>query len=83
MFKRLSISSWKFFLAGDGMSVRTGKYFIESAIVGAITGFVVVAFRWLIDFTGQAVMEGLCRHEALRGLPAGIYLMEGRKVVVK
>jgi len=71
MFKRLSISSWKFFLAGDGMSVRTGRYFVESAIVGAIVGFVVVAFRWLIDFTGKVVMEGLCRHEALSSLSDG------------
>ncbi|MBR7180450.1 MAG: chloride channel protein [Kiritimatiellae bacterium] len=71
MFKRLSISSWKFFLAGDGMSVRTGRYFVESAIVGAITGLVVVAFRWMIDFTSKVVMEGLCRHEALSSLPDG------------
>jgi CIC family chloride channel protein len=71
MFKKLSISSWKFFLAGDGMSVRTGKYFIESAIVGLMTGLVVVAFRYLIDFVHGYVLEGMFHHRSLSRLSDG------------
>lgn len=71
MFKKLSISSWKFFLAGDGMSVRTGKYFFESALVGLMTGLVVVAFRYLIDFVHGCVLEGLFHHRSLSRLTDG------------
>ncbi len=46
--KRISKTSWKFFLAGDGMSFRTGRYFLESILVGLLAGFVVVGFHYLI-----------------------------------
>ena len=49
MFRRLSITSWKFLLAGKGLSFRTGQYFGESMLVGLVTGFVVVVFRYMID----------------------------------
>ena len=39
--KQLSRKSWKFFMAGDGMSVRMGRYFGESLLVGLLTGIVV------------------------------------------
>lgn len=48
--KKLSRKSWKFFLGGDGMSVRTGRYLSEAMLVGVLAGFVVVAFRYMIDF---------------------------------
>ena len=47
----------KFLSAGRGFSFRTGKYFGEALLVGLVTGFVVVAFRYLIDF-GTAVGVG-------------------------
>ncbi len=46
--KKISKAGWKFFLAGDGMSFRTGRYFVESALVGILAGFVVVGFHYLI-----------------------------------
>ena len=46
--KQLSKKGWKFLLAGDGMSIRTGRFFIESMLVGLFTGFVVVAFHYMI-----------------------------------
>ncbi len=48
--KQLSRKSWKFLLAGDGMSVRTGRFFGESILVGLMTGFVVVAFHFMIHY---------------------------------
>ena len=49
MFRRLSISSFRFFLAGKGLSFHTtGKYLGEALLVGAATGIVVVLFRWMI-----------------------------------
>lgn len=50
MFRRLSISSWKFFLSGNGMTIRTGRYFGRAALLGAIVGLLTVAFERLIEF---------------------------------
>ena len=58
MFRRISISSWKFLLAGKGISFRTGQYFVESMLVGLVVGFVVVAFRYMIDFGESLLMGG-------------------------
>ena len=58
MFRRLSITGWKFFLAGKGLSFRTGQYFGEAMLVGLFTGFVVVAFRYMIDFGESLLMGG-------------------------
>ena len=44
----LSASLRKFFLAGKGLSFRTGKYFGQALMVGVFAGLVVVAFRFLI-----------------------------------
>ena len=58
MFRRISISSWKFLLAGKGISFRTGQYFVESMLVGLVVGFVVFAFRYMIDFGESFLMDG-------------------------
>ena len=58
MFRRLSITSWKFLLAGKGLSFRTGQYFGESMLVGLVTGFVVVAFRYMINIGESLLMGG-------------------------
>ena len=58
-FKDFSISSWKFFLAGKGLSFRTGKYFGQAVLVGAFAGLVVVGFRYLIEFGRRWIFEGL------------------------
>ena len=49
MFRRLSKTSWKLLLAGEGISFRMGRYFGESFLVGALTGVVVVGFRYMMD----------------------------------
>jgi len=47
----------KFLSAGRGFTFRTGRYFGEALLVGLVTGFVVVAFRYLIDF-GSSLLLG-------------------------
>ena len=49
MLEELSKGSFKFFLSGKGMSFRTGRYFLESALLGGITGLVTSAFQWMIE----------------------------------
>ena len=46
--KDISLASWKFFFSGSGMSFRTGRYFLEAALLGAVTGVVTAAFEWMI-----------------------------------
>ena len=43
----------KFFLAGKGLSFRTGKYFGQALLVGVFAGFVVVGFRFLINLGSE------------------------------
>lgn len=74
MSARLSIFSRKIFLAGKGLSFRTGKYFGEAMLVGATTGFVVVAFRYMIDFAHRWLMDGIGGHERLGAIEKGCAL---------
>lgn len=74
MFRRLSISGFRFFFAGRGLSFRTGRYFAEALVVGAVTGFVVVGFRYLINFGHRLLMDGLGGHEQLSSLGDGVAL---------
>lgn len=67
MFRRLSISSFRFFLAGKGLSFQTGKYFGQALLVGLLAGFVVVAFRFLIDL-GFAWIFDPAAASGVRGL---------------
>ena len=50
---------WRHFLAGKGLSFRTGLYFGESMLVGVATGLVVVAFRFMIDLGDRFIFHGI------------------------
>lgn len=71
MFHRLSITSLKFFRAGPGLSFRTGKFFGESMLVGLVAGFVVVGFRFMIEFGRVYLLERLGHHQFLSRLTDG------------
>lgn len=76
MFKRLSRTGVRFFLGGKGLSFRTGKYFGEAMLVGAVTGLVVVGFRYLIDFGTDLLMTGVGHHPFMSQLPSGSAVAE-------
>ena len=67
----LLLHAWKFFFAGKGLSFRTGQSFGESMLVGAVTGLVVVAFRYMIDLGRRFILEGLGGHAQLAGIADG------------
>ena len=72
MFRRLSISSFRFFLAGKGLSFRTtGKYLGEALLVGLVTGVVVVVFRWMLGLGFKFLLQGLGHHHVMSSLPSG------------
>lgn len=64
--------TWRVFLAGKGFSFRTGQYFGEAMLVGAATGLVVVAFRYMIDLGHRFVLEGIGGHSGLSRLGEGM-----------
>ena len=64
----------RFFLAGKGLSFRTGRYFIEAMFVGAATGLVVVGFRYLINLGAEWITEGIGHHASLSRLSDGAAL---------
>ena len=55
MFRKLAINFWKFFLSGNGMTIRTGRYFGRAAALGAIVGLVTVVFHHLIEFGHETI----------------------------
>ena len=63
---------WRVFLAGKGLSFRTGQYFGESILVGATTGIVVVGFRYLIELGHRFLLEGVGGHSGLSRLGDGM-----------
>ena len=71
MLKELSKGSFKFFLSGHGMSVKTGKYVALAALVGTLVGFVTVAFYWMIHLAKVYVMEDIGHHNFMSMLPKG------------
>lgn len=71
MLGRFARSSFKFFAAGQGLSFRTGKYFSESILVGLVTGFVVVGFRYMLEYGRELILEGLGHHQFLSKLTDG------------
>lgn len=70
MTKRV-VSFWKFLVGGRGLSFRTGRYFTESMLVGAVTGIVVVAFRYMIQWGDRLLIEGIGHRRELSRLGDG------------
>ena len=71
MLRQFSIAIFKFFLAGHGMSFRTGRYVSLAALVGTLVGLVTTAFYWLIQLAKIYVMEELAHHQFMSTLPSG------------
>ena len=49
----------RFLLAGRGLSIRTGKYLVQTLFVGAFAGLVVVLFRYMIDLGAVWITDGI------------------------
>ena len=59
MLSGLSRSSFRLFLSGSGMSFRTGRYFLEAAFLGGLTGLVTAGFEWMIEAMGRVAAKAV------------------------
>lgn len=57
MFRHFSIQWWKFWRAGEGISVKTGRAIALYALVGVLSGFAAVAFYWMLDVSRHLLTE--------------------------
>lgn len=65
MLRRPSISAFRFFLAGGGLSAGNGRLFVQSALVGLVVGLVAAAFHSLIGLLDGALLHGVGAHASL------------------
>ena len=63
MFKRFTIQWWRFWRAGEGLSIKTGRALVLCALTGLAAGFAAVGFYWLLDVAKHLLMTG-CGHYA-------------------
>lgn len=59
MFRKISIQWWRFWLAGEGLSLKTGRALLLSALTGLATGLAASAFYWLLETVQHYFCEGL------------------------
>ena len=71
MYSKAVKAGAKFLFAGKGLSFRTGKFFGEAILVGVFTGFVVVGFRFLIDFGTTLLLTRVGHHQLLSSISSG------------
>jgi CIC family chloride channel protein len=69
MFRKLSINSFKLFLAGEGVSAQAGREFVLFALVGVLVGLCTAFFNWLITLGHKFLLKGSSLYETL--LPQG------------
>ncbi len=68
---RFFLSLWKLLFGGGGISLRSGKYFAESMLVGVFTGFTVVGFRYMMRLGKWLLLDGIGHHMAMSRLTDG------------
>ncbi|MBO7166620.1 MAG: chloride channel protein [Kiritimatiellae bacterium] len=64
MFRRLSINSFKLFLAGNGVTAQAGREFILFALVGVVVGFCTLAFNWMITLGHSYLLGNFSFHHS-------------------
>ena len=70
MIGKIRKKGMKFIAGGSGLSYATTRYLGESILVGTLTGFVVVAFHWMIELGFRYLSIALAHFPELRTVPA-------------
>jgi len=59
MFRKISIQWWRFWMAGEGLSVKTGRAILLCALTGLAAGLAASGFYWLLDTARYFLSERL------------------------
>jgi CIC family chloride channel protein len=59
MFRRISIQWWRFWMAGQGLSIKTGRAMALCSLTGVVVGLAAAGFYWMLDAARYYLMECL------------------------
>jgi CIC family chloride channel protein len=59
MFRKISIQWWRFWMAGEGLSIKTGRALLLCALTGLAAGLASVGFYWLLEAARFYLTESL------------------------
>ncbi|HPB11137.1 MAG TPA: chloride channel protein [Kiritimatiellia bacterium] len=62
MYRKISIQWWRFWMAGEGLSVKTGRALSLCALTGLAAGLAAAGFYWLLESARYYLMEGLAHY---------------------
>ncbi|HRR33287.1 MAG TPA: chloride channel protein [Kiritimatiellia bacterium] len=62
MFRKISIQWWRFWMAGEGLSIKTGRALLLCALTGLAAGLAASGFYWLLESARHYLMEGLAHY---------------------
>ena len=59
MLKKISVQWWRFWMAGEGLSIKTGRAMCLCALTGIVVGLAAALFYWMLDISRFCLMEML------------------------
>lgn len=59
MLRKISIQWWRFWMAGEGLSIKTGRALLLCALTGIVTGLAAAGFYWLLETARYYLTETL------------------------
>jgi CIC family chloride channel protein len=62
MYRKISIQWWRFWMAGEGLSIKTGRALLLCALTGLAAGLAASGFYWLLESARHYLMEGLAHY---------------------
>ncbi len=62
MLRKISIQWWRFWMAGEGLSIKTGRALVLCALTGLLGGLAAAGFYWLLETGRYLLMESLAHH---------------------
>lgn len=57
MIRKISIQWWRFWVAGEGFSIKTGRAFLLCAVTGLVTGLISALFYHLLETARYYLLE--------------------------
>ena len=71
MLRKFSIQWWRFWMAGEGLSIKTGRALLLCAVTGIAAGFAAAGFYWLLETSRHLLTESLARFSPVQAAGEG------------